>query len=270
MLDLRKGAALALTAALLLTACGQGGPKEPTVEPISLEYDRAAGNLVLLGDTTGGLAAYPSGRHIPEVSIYGDGLVVLGQEDGARRVGIDRGISMGYIGEEELARLLDSIAGTGFFQLDDRYPASPTPTETLCRQVMVRLIGRVKTVSVCPLDYAEAPAAFGDVYEMVVGISPLEPTTFIPSSGTLFSTDLGPIEELGGGRANQVAPWDTPLLGLAVEEAEEGVHLDGERYRVVEEFLLRYPPGQLFGSQEGRAYEVLLEDDLPWERQPSN
>jgi hypothetical protein len=54
-------------------------------------------------------------------------------------------------------------------------------------------------------------------------------------------------------------------MGIALPEAEEGLHVEGEQYGIVEEFLLRYPAGQLFGSQEGRAYQVLLEADLPWE-----
>lgn len=259
-------ARLALLAGLLLTACG-GGSQQSTPEPISPGYARDAGTLVIQADAYGGLVR-AAGRHVPEVSIYGDGSVILGQEDGARRVGTDRAAIVGQIGEEELLGLLEFIIGTGFFQLGDQYRTADAPTDTPCREVSVHLLTRSKTVAVCPFDEAQAPAAFSEVYVELTALSPSDAMVFSPDAGLLTATDLGPIDELGGGRGSQVAPWDTPLVGFALEQAAGGLHLEGQEYRRVEEFLLRYPPGQLFGSQEGRAYEVLLEADLPWQTEP--
>lgn len=257
----------ALLAVVVLTACGVQS-QQPTPEPISPEYAHHAATLVILADTYGGLLPPSSGRHVPEVSIYGDGSVVVAQEDGARRVGTDRALITGRIEGEELRRLLELVVDEGFFQLDDQYSPSNAPTDGPCRKVRVDLLSRSKTVSICPFDQAQAPAAFNRVYNELATLSPSEEAAFIPNSGLLTATDLGPIEELGGGRGSQVAPWDTPLLAFTLEEGSGGVRLEGGRYRRVEEFLLRYPPDQLFGSQEGRAYQVLLEADLPWEAAP--
>jgi hypothetical protein len=258
-------ASIAVAVVLVLTACGGGGGQEPTPEPISLEYDNSAGALIIEVDTYGGLLPPPSSRHIAEVSIYGDGLVVLAKEDGAPRVGTDRAISTGRIGEQELAELLSLIADSGFFGLDDRYVDPAAPTDGPWRHVTLKLLGVSRSVSIYPSDYAGAPAAFWRTYDAVTGVQPSDATAFAPTSGTLTATDLGPIDDLPAGQGNQVAPWDTPLVGIALPESTEGAQLEGEQYRSVEQFLLRYPQGQVFGSQEGRAYQVLLEADLPWE-----
>jgi hypothetical protein len=264
MVDIWKRASMAVAVVLVLTACAGGGGQEATPEPISLEYDRSAGALIIEADTYGGLLPPPSSRHVAELSIYGDGLVVLA-EDGAPRVGTDRAITTGRIGEQELRQLLSLIAESGFFGLDDRYVDPAAPTDGPWRHVTVELLGVSRSVSIYPSDYADAPAAFWQTYDAVTGVQPSDATAFVPTSGTLTATDLGPIDDLPAGQGNQVAPWDTPLVGLALPEATEGTYLDGEPYRSVEQFLLRYPQGQLFGSQGGRAYQVLLAADLPWE-----
>lgn len=258
----------ALTTLLLVLAACAGPIQEATpssVAPVSLEYDHRAEALVIEADTFGGLKPPSPGRHVPEVMVYGDGLVVFATEDQDPRVGIDRAVTIGYLEEGELDRLLIFIADSGFFGLDDRYMPSPALPDRPWRHVFVNLTGGTKTVSIYPFDYPDAPSAFSTTYEELLSIRPAEPQVFTPASGTLSVTDLGPIDGLPAGQANQVAPWDTPLMGMALLEAEEGIHLEGEQYGIVEEFLLRYPAGQLFGSQEGRAYQVLLEADLPWE-----
>jgi hypothetical protein len=252
---------------LVLAACG-GPPQEasPTsLAPVSLEYNHSAGALVIEADTFGGLEPPSRGRHVPEVSVYGDGVVVLATEDQDPRAGIDRAVTIGYLEEAELDELLVFIADSGFFGLDDRYMPSPALADMPWRRVIVNLVGGTKTVSIYPFDYSDAPAAFSTTYEEILGIRPANPQIFIPSSGTLSATDLGPIDDLPAGQASQVAPWDTPLLGIALPEVVAGIHLEGEQYGAVEEFLLRYPAGQLFGSQEGWAYQAVLEADLPWE-----
>jgi hypothetical protein len=258
-----KRASTLLAAVLVLTACAEG--QKPTPEPISLEYDSGAGVLVIEADTTGGLGPAPVGRHVPEVSVYGDGLVVLGSEEDGPLVGTDRAVTIGHLEGDAVSQLLTVIADAGFFALDDRSMASPAPSDLPWRQITVHLAGGGKTVSIYPFDYAGAPAGFREAYDALVSIEPPDATPFVPRAGTLTATDLGPIDDLPAGEGNQVAPWDTPLVDVSLPEAEQGTHLEGERYGVVEEFLLRYPRGQLFGSQEGRAYQVLLEADLPWE-----
>jgi hypothetical protein len=265
MADTWKRASIAVAVALVLTACGGGRGQEPTPEPISLEYDHSGGALIIEADTYGGLLPPPSSRHIAELSIYGDGQVVLAEEDGAPRVGTDRAITIGRIGEQELAELLAFIAESGFFGLDDRYVDPAAPTDGPWKHVRVELLGVSRSVSIYPADYADAPAAFWQTYDAVTRVQPSDATAFAPTSGTLTATDLSPIDDLPGGQGNQVAPWDTPLVGIALAEATEGAHLEGEQYGSVEQFLLRYPQGQIFGSQEGMAYQVLLEADLPWE-----
>jgi hypothetical protein len=258
-----KRASIVLAAVLVLTACG--GEQKPTPEPLSLEYDSSAGVLVLEADTTGGLDLPPVGRHVAEVSIYGDGLVVLGGEEGGPLVGTDRAVTLGHLEREAVSQLLAVIASAGFFALDDQYVVSPAPPDKPWRQVTVFLAQGAKTVYIYPFDYADAPVGFWDAYHALLGVELADATTFVPTAGTLTATDLGPIGELPAGQGNQVAPWDTPLVGVSLPEAEQGIRLEGERYGVVEQFLLRYPRGQLFGSQEGRAYQVLLEAELPWE-----
>lgn len=266
MLRVPTKAGAGIAACLILAACG-GGLVEPTplpATPISLEYDHSGGTLVIEADTYGGLMPPPTGRHVAEVSIYGDGLVVLAEEGELPAVGTDRVVTIGYTTEEELRRLLRFIADSGFFQLEDRYESSPPPTDLPSRHVKVNLRDTSKSVSIYPSDFAEAPTAFWDVYDAVVAVHPPDAAVFTPESGSMTASDLGPIDDLPFGQRDHVAPWDTPLVGIALEEATEGAFLEGEQYLVVEEFLLRYPPGQLFGSQEGRAYQVLLEADLPW------
>jgi hypothetical protein len=252
---------------MVLAACAgptlDGTPS--AVAPASLEYDHSAGALVIEADTFGGLDPAPSGRHVPEVRVYGDGLVVLATEDQGPRVGTDRAVTIGYLAEGELDELLVFLADSGFFGLDDRYMPSPAAPDMPWRHVVANLTGGTKTVSIYPFDYSEAPSAFSTAYEGILRVRPADPQTFAPTSGKLSVTDLGPIEDLPAGRANQVAPWDTPLMGIALSDAEEGIRVEGEQYEAVEEFLLRYPAGQFFGSQQGRAYQVLLEADLPWE-----
>ena len=265
MVDIWKRASIAVAVVLVLTACGVEGGEEPTPQPISLEYDHSAGALIVEADTYGGLLPPPSSRHIAEVSIYGDGQVVLGEEDGAPRVGTDRAVTIGRISEQELAELLSLIADSGFLGLENSYVEPAAPKDGPWRHVRIELLGVSRSVSIYPSDYAAAPAAFWQTYDAVMGVQPTDATTFAPTSGTLTAADLGRIEDLPGGQGNQVAPWDTPLVGLSLAEATGGTRLDGEQYRSVEQFLLRYPQGQLFGSQEGRAYRVLLEAHLPWE-----
>lgn len=255
----RVNAAIAM--AVILTACAGGVADRATPEPISLEYDDRAGVLIVQADTYGGLMPYPSGRHVPEVSIYGDGFVVLAEADEDPVVGIDRRVTTGHIDKEEIQELVAFIAGSGFFGLDDEYAPLPLLPDMLWMQISVNLVAAAKSVSVYPPD---APAAFRETYEKLMEISPSDVVVFTPSAGTVTATDLGPIEDLRAGQGSQIAPWDTPLVGIVLAESTEGTHLEGEQYRVVEEFLLRYPGGQLFGSQEGRAYRVLLESDLPW------
>lgn len=255
---------MVLVTAVACASPAQQGTPSPGA-PVSLEYDRGAGSLIVEADTSGGLAPPATGTHVPEVSIYGDGLVVMARAGESPAVGTDRAITVGHLEEEQLGQLLAFIADAGFFGLEDRYLPSPAPPDLPWRHVTINLVEGSKTVSIYPFDYADAPAAFQEAYDAVVGVQPSETTPFAPTSGTFTATDLGPIDELPAGQANQVAPWDTPLVGIALSGATPGVHLEGEEYRMVEEFLLRYPQGQLFGSQEGRAYQVLLEADLPWE-----
>lgn len=236
------------------------------IASIALEYDHRAGALIIEADTYGGLVPTPRGRHVPELSIYGDGLVVLAEEGESLRIGTDRVVMTAHISEGELNQLLNFIADSGFFELEERYQPSPAPTDLPSRHVTVKLLDISKTVSIYPFDFAEAPTAFWDVYSEVGGSYRSDATVvFTPTSGTLTATDLGPIDDLPSGWGSQVAPWDTPLVGVALPEATEGAYLEGRQYQIVEEFLLRYPPGQLFGSQEGEAYQVLLEAFLPWE-----
>jgi hypothetical protein len=256
---------VALVVILILAACGGGPADEATPVPIPLVYDSSAGVLVIEADTGGGLGPPPAGRHVAEVSIYGDGLVVVASEEGRPLVGTDRAVTVGHLEGEEVGQLLTSIANSGFFALDDRYVPSPAPPDLPWRQVTVNLVGGAKTVSIYPFDYADAPEAFWETYHAIMGLEPSNATPFVSTAGTLTATDLGPIDDLPAGQRNQVAPWDTPLMGVPLPEATQGIRLEGEQYGVVEEFLLRYPRGQLFGSQEGRAYQVLLQADLPWE-----
>jgi hypothetical protein len=265
---LREATVLVLVLAAAVACAGPAQQASPSpAAPVSLEYDRSAGVLVVEADTAGGLAPPPTGRHVPEVSIYGDGLVVIAAEGDGPVVGTDRVVTVGHLEEEEVGQLLALIADSGFFGLQDRYMASPAAPDLPWRQVTINLKEGSKTVSIYPFDYADAPTAFREAYDAVVRVQPSEKTPFTATSGTLTATDLGPIDELPGGQANQVAPWDTPLVGIALSAAIGGVPLEGEGYRIVEEFLLRYPQGQLFGSQEGRAYQALLEADLPWEEE---
>ncbi len=259
----RTGIAVVLL--LMLAACGSSPASEATPVSPPLEYDSSAGVLVIEADTTGGLVPPPAGRHVAEVSIYGDGLVVLGSEESDPLVGTDRAVTVGHLEGEAVSQLLTVIASAGFFALDDRYMPSPAPPDMPWRQVTVYLAGGSKTVSIYPFDYTGAPEGFREVYDALVSVELPDATPFVPSAGTLTSTDLGAISELPAGTGNQVAPWDTPLVGISLREAGQGISLEGEQYGVVEEFLLRYPRGQLFGSQEGEAYRVLLEAELPWE-----
>ncbi len=259
-----------LVIASMLVACGGVAGGQPTPSPtiaISLEYDHSARALIIEADTYGGLMPRPTGRHVPELSISGDGLVVLAQEGEMPTVGTDRVVTTGHISQGELNELLSFIADSGFFQLEDRYEPSPAPTDLPSTHVTVNLLNISKTVTIYPsdFDFAGAPAAFREVYNELVSIYPSDAAVFTPTSGTMTAIDLGPIDDLPSGQGSQVAPWDTPLVGIALAEATEGAHLDGEQYQVVGEFLLRYPPWQLFGSQDGRAYQVLLEAYLPWE-----
>jgi hypothetical protein len=259
---------LGLATVLILVACGGGRVGSPTpsaIGPVSLEYDHRARALIIEADTYGGLMPPPTGRHVPELSIYGDGLVVLGKEGETFSVGADRVVTIGRVSEEELGQLLSFIADSGFFALADRYQPSPAPTDLPLRHVTVNLLETSKTVTIYPSDFAEAPVAFWDIYGEVVGVYPSDATVFTPTAGTLTAMDLGPIDDLPSGLRNQVAPWDTPLVGIALPGATEGAFLEGHQYQMIEEFLLRYPPRQLFGSQEGRAYEVLLEANFPWQ-----
>jgi hypothetical protein len=258
-------AGAALTVVLILAGCAGGQDGRATPERVSPEYEQTAGVLIVEADTYGGLMPPPSSRHVAELSVFGDGLVVLGEDDGAPRVGTDRRVTTGHIDHEELQELLAFIAESGFFGLDDLHAPFPAPPDSPARHVTINLLAATKTVSVFPQYYEDAPAAFRETYEKLMEISPPDLTPFIPSAGTLTATDLGPIEDLPAGHGNQVAPWDTPLVGIALSAVTGGVHLEGEQYQVVEGFLLRYPRGQLFGSQEGIAYRVLLEADLPWE-----
>lgn len=263
----RPGLLLAVLVALVACtggATGQGTPS--SVPPISLGYEHSSGALVIEADTYGGLMHPAMGRHVPELSIYGDGLVVLGREAETVMVATDRTVMTGHMGGDELNQLLSFIADQGFFQLDKRYVPSPAVADMPERHVTVNLLHTSKTVSVYPFDFADAPGAFESVYERLADVHPADAAEFTPASGTLTSTDLGPIDDLPSGQRSQVAPWDTPLLGITLGEAVQGAQLEGDQFGIVHEFLLRYPPGQLFGSQEGRAYRVLLEADFPWEQ----
>jgi hypothetical protein len=197
---------------LLLAACGGEGGREPTPEHITPEYDDSAGALIVEVDTYGGLVPAPSSRHVAELSIYGeDRQVALAEEDTAPRGGTDRSVTVGRISEQQLADLLASIADSGFFGLEDRDVDPAAPTDGPWRHVTVNVLDRSKTVSVYPPAYATAPDAFWETYDAISGVQPSELTAFVPTSGTLTSTDLGPVEDFPGGQANQVAPWDTPL-----------------------------------------------------------
>jgi hypothetical protein len=267
MLRARITGIIGLTIVLILVACRGGVVGQPTpspVIPVSLGYDQSPEALIIETDTYGGLMPPPISMHVPDLRIYGDGLVVRGEEGESSTRGLDRRVMTGHLGEEELDRLVSFIAGQGFFQLEDRYMPSPAPTDLPSRHITVNLLDVSKTVSIYPFDFADAPAAFWDVYNELMAVAPSDEEVFIPTSGTMTPIELGPIDDLPSGQRNQVAPWDTPLVGISLPEATEGVYLEGEEYQVIDEFLLRYPPHQVFGSQEGGAYQVRLEGHLPW------
>ena len=206
-----------------------GDPTPSSVTPTSSEYDHSAGVLIIEADTYGGLMPPPTAKHMAELSIYGDGLVVVGREEEGPSVGTDRVVITGHLSEEELKRLLNSIAEGGFFQLEDRYLPSPAAPDMPWRHVTVNLLDTSKTVSIYPFDFADAPQAFWEVYNQVVDLYPSDTTVFTPTSGTLTATDVGPIDGLPAGQGSQVAPWDTPLVGIDLAEATKGAHLEGEQ-----------------------------------------
>jgi hypothetical protein len=253
-----------LVIVLMVAACGARGPTPSPTGPPSLNYAQRAGARIIEADTHGGLLPPGLGKHVAQLTIYGDGLVILGGEE-TFGGGTDHVVMIGHIGEEELKGLLRRIAELGFFQLEERYQPSPAPTDLPSRWITVNLLQVSKTVTVYPSSYDGAPGAFLNTYDELLAVRPGDTEVFRPASGILTASDLGPIDDLRAGQRNQVAPWDTPLVGIDVADATKGAHLEGEQYQTVEEFLLRYPPNQLFGSQEGRAYEVCLEARLPWE-----
>ena len=241
-----------------------GQPTPSPVIPESLAYDQSPEALIIEIDTYGGLMPTPLSRHVPDLRIYGAGLVVRAEEGESSSRGLDRSVMTGHLSGEELDQLVSFIAGQGFFQLDDTYMPSPAPTDLPSRHIVVNLLDASKTVSIYPSDFADAPEAFWNIYNELMAVAPSDEEAFIATSGTMTAIELGPIDELPSGLRNQVAPWDTPLVGIALPEATEGVYLEGEEYQVIDEFLLRYPPHQVFGSQEGGAYQVRLEAQLPW------
>ena len=116
-------ASIAVTLVLALTACG--GCQESTPEHISLEYDDRPGVLIVEADTYGGLMPPLSGKHVAELSIHGDGLVVLAEDEESPVVGTDRWVTTGHMDHEELQELLAFIVESGFFSLDDLYAPRP-------------------------------------------------------------------------------------------------------------------------------------------------
>ncbi len=262
---MRSGIALATV--LILVACRGGGVVDegaPSPCLSSLEYDHSSEVLIVEADTYGGHRPPATGRHVAEVSIYGDGFVVLASDEQSG-VGTDRMITTGHISEEEVSEVLSFMADAGFFELDDEYMPSPALPDMPWRRVTVNLRECSKTVAMYPPDFVDAPTAFSEAYRALMGIQPADAAVFKPQSGVLTAADLGPIDALPGGQQSQVAPWDSPLVGIDLADAMGGAHLAGDQYLTVGEFVRRYPPGQLFGSQEGLAYQVLLEADLPWE-----
>ncbi|MGH8983666.1 MAG: hypothetical protein ACRDY6_07290 [Acidimicrobiia bacterium] len=156
-MNLRRALGAALLSALVLAACGDDdtGPVADPPEPGATEHPTCANELVLQISTAGGLAAPPLAA-IPQISVYGDGrVIVVGpttlEYPGAALPNLQQGL----LSAEELDELVRGAEVAGLLAAEEPDYGDPGVTDMPTTEVTIDAGGVQRNVAAYALDYTD-------------------------------------------------------------------------------------------------------------------
>jgi hypothetical protein len=154
--------------AVFVAGCGE--------KEVSLEYDPQPSLAIVTVESDGGLP-FPGDDLMPLFQLFGDGKFIAYQgEPGNTGIFVQ-----GKLDEAAIADLLQVIADTGFFDLEDEY-ADPTVYDATYRRIVVGLKETKKTVTVWMFnEVPDFDAAYGLILDYPMG----EVNEYVPNKGYL-------------------------------------------------------------------------------------
>ncbi len=228
---------------LLLAACNVLQP------PPDLAWDHDPETVIIRVTSGGGLEPEAASRNrIPLGQVWGDGRIVW-TETGKNG---ERLVLQGRLSETEMADLLQTFAGKGFWRLKDFYEPKEQVFDSSTTSVTVNLLAENKRVS----EYHEgAPRAFHELAGLVAAGAGAAGTPYQPQRGYLTAR---PFEPWDGLDTAELPVWDAAAAGLSLEDAMGGVWVDGPALAQAWELVNRkyWSPMVIAG---GQPYELYLE-----------
>ena len=176
-------AVVAFFTTLVLAACAaQAGGDDPIAWP------RGQTDVVLSYEISGKRAAR-AGTEIPDRTLYGDGFVVWTDDEVEPTPGFSSSVWTGRLDSATLRGLLTSARDDGFFGLEGSYQPATPPSSPGADPIPLSLDAETETltisladrhrVSVRPAGWPGAPAAFRQLRDALLGLTPLEPRPFV-------------------------------------------------------------------------------------------
>ncbi len=147
---------------------------------------------------------------IPDARLWGDGRLVWTQYDGTGA----RQVLTATLTPDEVRALLADFVSAGYFGWDNHYsPGIVYDAPSTCLRVSLASDSH----SVCET-LSGAPRAFDRLYAHLAAGAGAAGTPFVPASGLLSVTALGPDLPVG----SAAVEWPAPTLGLGLDSVAGG------------------------------------------------
>jgi hypothetical protein len=246
--DPKKGmsrAALAASLSLLLilgatAGAGCRGKK------VSLEFEPKPDTVIVGVEADGGLP-HPGDDLYPLFQLFGDGRVIT------YRGGADGGgvLMQGKLSQEDMAGMLQGLADTGFFDLEDEY-LDPEVYDATYRKITVNLVETEKSVMVWA---PQRVPRFDAAYNLILDYPLNDVIEYVPEKGYLVVVKY-PREAAGG---QSLLDPSSEIYAMLPDTATLSAAADGHTAVAVAggtfTKLKKYDSGQ-----EGRGFAVALAD----------
>lgn len=157
-MSLRRTIVVALLAAVGLTACGDDDTGPVVQRPgdgDGIQHPTGADELVLQVHTAGGLAAPPLAA-IPELSVYGDGhVIVVGPTTLEYPGAALPNLQQGFLSDDELQEVLRAAGAAGLLGDEEPDYGDPGVTDMPTTEVIINAGGVERDVGAYALDFID-------------------------------------------------------------------------------------------------------------------
>ena len=154
----RRTIVIALVAAVALVGCGDddtGPVVERPGDGDGIDHPTGADDLVLQVHTAGGLTAPPLAA-IPQVSVYGDGRVIVVGPTTLEYPGAALpNLQQGFLSDEELQEVLRAAGAAGLLDGDEPDYGDPGITDMPTTRVVINAGGVERDISAYALDFVD-------------------------------------------------------------------------------------------------------------------